>query len=118
LPVGNNGSKEQICHFGSHSDMSASLFASLYTCGNRKNVTSVFKSPLLKLDLHIDVQQFEYTTVTSIREEDYQELSNKIKQVNNQLNMRMDALIERFEELNKKILVVTNKVNNKTNLHL
>ena len=45
------------------------------------------------------------------REEDYRELSNKIKQVNSQLNMRMDALIERFEELNKKMVVLTSKVN-------
>jgi len=44
------------------------------------------------------------------REEDYQELSNKITQVNKQLNVRMDALIARFEELNQKILVVTSKL--------
>ena len=48
------------------------------------------------------------------REEDYQELSNKIKQVNNQLNMRMDALIQRFDELNQKIVILTNTV--KTNV--
>jgi hypothetical protein len=46
------------------------------------------------------------------REEDYRELSNKIKQVNNQLHERMDALVERFEELSKKMAVLTNKVNN------
>ena len=45
------------------------------------------------------------------RQEDYQELSNKINQVNKQLSMRMDALIERFAELNQKMLVLTNKVN-------
>ena len=41
------------------------------------------------------------------RQEDYQELSNKINQVNKQLNARMDTLIERFAELNKKMLVIT-----------
>ena len=45
------------------------------------------------------------------RHEDYQELSNKINQVNKQLSVRMDALIERFDELNQKMLVLTNKVN-------
>jgi hypothetical protein len=45
------------------------------------------------------------------RQEDYQELSNKINQVNKQLSMRMDSLIERFDELNQKMLVLTNKVN-------
>ena len=45
------------------------------------------------------------------RQEDYQELSNKINQVNKQLSMRMDTLIERFDELNQKMLVLTNKVN-------
>ena len=44
------------------------------------------------------------------RQEDYQELSNKINQVNKQLNMRMDTLIERFDELNQKMLVLTNKI--------
>jgi hypothetical protein len=43
------------------------------------------------------------------REEDYQGLSDKINQVNKQLNMRMDSLIARFEELNQKIVLVTNK---------
>jgi hypothetical protein len=46
------------------------------------------------------------------REEDYRDLSNKIKQVNSQLNTRMDALIERFEDLSKKMVVLTSKVNN------
>lgn len=45
------------------------------------------------------------------RHEDYQELSNKINQVNKQLSVRMDALIERFDELNQKMLALTNKVN-------
>jgi hypothetical protein len=45
------------------------------------------------------------------RQEDYQELSNKINQVNKQLNVRMDALIERFAELAQKLLVLANKVN-------
>jgi hypothetical protein len=45
------------------------------------------------------------------RQEDYQELSNKINQVNKQLNARMDTLIERFAELAQKMLFVTNKVN-------
>ena len=44
------------------------------------------------------------------RQEDYQELSNKINQVNKQLNMRMDTLIERFDELNQKMLILTNKI--------
>ena len=44
------------------------------------------------------------------RQEDYQELSNKINQVNKQLSVRMDTLIERFAELNQKMLVLTNKV--------
>ena len=37
------------------------------------------------------------------RDEDFKELSMKINQVNKRLNMRMDALIERFEELLDKI---------------
>jgi hypothetical protein len=45
------------------------------------------------------------------RQEDYQELSNKINQVNKQLNVRMDVLIERFAELTQKMLVLANKVN-------
>ena len=45
------------------------------------------------------------------RQEDFQELSNKINQVNKQLSMRMDALSERFVELNQKMLVLTNKIN-------
>ena len=45
------------------------------------------------------------------RHEDYQELSNKINQVNKQLSVRMDTLIERFDELNQKMLALTNKVN-------
>ena len=45
------------------------------------------------------------------RQEDYQELFNKINQVNKQLSVRMDALIERFDELNQKMLALTNKVN-------
>ena len=48
------------------------------------------------------------------RQEDYQELSNKINQVNKQLSVRMDGLIERFAELNQKMVVLTNKVNTKT----
>ena len=44
------------------------------------------------------------------RQEDYQELSNKINQVNKQLNMRMDTLLERFDDLHQKMLVLTNKV--------
>jgi hypothetical protein len=44
------------------------------------------------------------------RQEDYQELSNKINQVNKQLNMRMDTLLERFDDLNQKMLVLTNKI--------
>ena len=41
------------------------------------------------------------------RHEDYQELSNKINQVNKQLSVRMDSLSERFAELNQKMLVLT-----------
>ena len=44
------------------------------------------------------------------RQEDYQELSNKINQVNKQLNMRIDTLLERFDDLHQKMLVLTNKV--------
>lgn len=44
------------------------------------------------------------------RQEDYKELSNKINQVNKQLSMRMDTLLERFDELNQKMLVLTNKI--------
>ena len=54
-------------------------------------------------------KKFELLILT--RQEDYQELSNKINQVNKHLNARMDALIERFAELNQKMLVITNKVN-------
>ena len=43
------------------------------------------------------------------RQQDYQELSTKMNNINKQLGARMDALIERFEELNQKILVLTNK---------
>ena len=41
------------------------------------------------------------------RQQDYQELSLKINNVNKQLGARMDALIERFEELNQRMLVLT-----------
>jgi len=59
-----------------------------------------------------DTGKKEFELLILTREEDYRDLSNKIKQVNVQLNMRMDALIERFEDLNKKMVVLTNKVNN------
>jgi hypothetical protein len=65
--------------------------------------------PFIEMD---DTVRRELELLIRTREEDYRELSNKIKPVNSQLNIRMDALIERFEELNKKIVVVTNKVNN------
>ena len=58
-----------------------------------------------------DTGRKELELLILTREEDYRDLSNKIKQVNTQLNMRMDALIERFEELNKKMVVLTSKVN-------
>jgi len=58
-----------------------------------------------------DTGRKELELLILTREEDYRDLSNKIKQVNSQLNMRMDALIERFEELNKKMVVLTSKVN-------
>ena len=41
------------------------------------------------------------------RQQDYQELSAKMNNINKQLGARMDALIERFEELNQKMLVLT-----------
>ena len=53
-------------------------------------------------------KKFELLVLT--RQEDYQELSNKISQVNKQLSVRIDGLIERFAELNQKMLVLTNKV--------
>ena len=59
-----------------------------------------------------DTGRKELELLILTREEDYRDLSNKIKQVNVQLNMRMDALIERFEDLSKKMVVLTNKVNN------
>ena len=40
-------------------------------------------------------------------QQDYQELSAKMNNINKQLGARMDALIERFEELNQKMLVLT-----------
>jgi hypothetical protein len=58
-----------------------------------------------------DTGRKELELLILTREEDYRELSNKIKQVNVQLNMRMDALIERFEDLSKKMVVLTSKVN-------
>ena len=58
-----------------------------------------------------DTGRKELELLILTREEDYRDLSNKIKQVNRQLNMRMDALIERFEDLNKKMVVLTSKVN-------
>jgi len=59
-----------------------------------------------------DTGRKELELLILTREEDYRDLSNKIKQVNVQLNMRMDALIERFEDLSKKMVVLTSKVNN------
>jgi len=59
-----------------------------------------------------DTGRKELELLILTREEDYRDLSNKIKQVNVQLNMRMDTLIERFEDLSKKMVVLTSKVNN------
>jgi hypothetical protein len=59
-----------------------------------------------------DTGRKELELLILTREEDYRDLSNKIKQVNVQLNMRMDALLERFEDLSKKMVVLTSKVNN------
>ena len=59
-----------------------------------------------------DTGRNELELLILTRQEDYRDLSNKIKQVNSQLNMRMDALIERFEDLSKKMVVLTSKVNN------
>jgi hypothetical protein len=59
-----------------------------------------------------DTGRKELELLILTREEDYRDLSNKIKQVNTQLNMRMDALIERFEDVSKKMVVLTSKVNN------
>jgi hypothetical protein len=58
-----------------------------------------------------DTGRKELELLMLTREEDYRDLSNKIKQVNTQLNMRMDALLERFEDLSKKMVVLTSKVN-------
>jgi hypothetical protein len=41
------------------------------------------------------------------RQQDYQDLSAKMNNINKQLGARMDALIARFEELNQKMLVLT-----------
>ena len=46
-----------------------------------------------------------------IRHEDYQDLSNKINLVNRQLNAKIDAINDRFSELNQRIMTVTNKLN-------
>ena len=59
-----------------------------------------------------DTGRNELELLILTRQEDYRDLSNKIKQVNTQLNTRMDALIERFEDLSKKMVVLTSKVNN------
>ncbi len=59
-----------------------------------------------------DTGRKELELLILTREEDYRDLSNKIKQVNTQLNIRMDALIERFEDVSKKMVVLTSKVNN------
>lgn len=59
-----------------------------------------------------DTGRKELELLILTREEDYRDLSNKIKQVNTQLNMRMDALLERFEDLSKNMVVLTSKVNN------
>ena len=45
----------------------------------------------------------KFDLLVRTRDEDFKELSMKINQVNKQLNVRMDALIERFEELSEKI---------------
>ena len=45
------------------------------------------------------------------RQQDYQELSAKMNNINKQLGARMDALIQRFDELHQKMVVLTNKVN-------
>ena len=58
-----------------------------------------------------DTGRKELELLILTREEDYRDLSNKIRQVNTQLNMRMDALLERFEDLSKKMVVLTGKVN-------
>jgi hypothetical protein len=58
-----------------------------------------------------DTGRKELELLILTREEDYRDLSNKIKQVNVQLNMRMDALLDRFEDLSKKMVVLTSKVN-------
>jgi hypothetical protein len=53
------------------------------------------------------------------RDEDFKELSMKINQVNKQLNVRMDFLIERFEEMTSETRVSRRslfwKNKNKTN---
>ena len=45
----------------------------------------------------------KFDLLVRTRDEDFKELSMKINQVNKQLSVRMDALIERFEELSERI---------------
>ena len=45
------------------------------------------------------------------RHEDYQELSSKINLVSRQLNVKLDALNERFSELLQLVRTITNKLN-------
>ena len=77
---------------------------------SRTKQTLLFKKHTLSSGMDADMgKKLELLILT--RQEDYQELSNKINQVNKHLNARMDALIERFTELNQKLFVITNKVN-------
>ena len=54
-------------------------------------------------------KQIEALVIT--RDEDYREICDKVNQTSKQLNARMDGLIQRFEELNGKILTLVSKAN-------
>jgi hypothetical protein len=56
-----------------------------------------------------DARQLELLMLT--RHEDYQELSSKINLVSRQLNVKLDALNERFSELLQLVRTITNKLN-------
>lgn len=55
-----------------------------------------------------DARQLELLMLT--RHEDYQELSSKINLVSRQLNVKLDALSERFAELQQQIRFIANKL--------
>ncbi len=70
----------------------------------------LFKKTRHSTRMSVDVRgQLELMML--IRHEDYQDLSNKINLVNRQLNAKIDAINDRFSELNQRIMTVTNKLN-------